>query len=315
MKVCSKKGGNTMKRNKSGFKKSYNDKIFDIVNILIMCVLLVIFIWPLWFVVIASLSEPNEVWLGNVILWPKGFTLVAYEALKDYGDIWIGYRNTLFYTIVGTAVNMVMTVFAAYPLSRKDFMPRNVLMVFFMITMYFSGGLIPTYLVVNKLHLTNTVWAMIIPGAVSFYNVIVTRTYFINSIPTSLQEAAELDGANTFQLMLKVIIPLSKPILAVIGLYYAVGHWNDFYTALIYINNRDYLPLQSFLRDLLMSSKLSITGTNAAGLDAATLEAKRQLSQTLKYSVIIVSTVPVLCIYPFIQKYFVKGVMIGSVKG
>lgn len=304
-----------MKRNKSGFKKSYNDKIFDIVNILIMCVLLIIFIWPLWFVVIASLSEPNEVWLGNVILWPKGFTLVAYEALKDYGDIWIGYRNTLFYTIVGTAVNMIMTVCAAYPLSRKDFMPRNVLMVFFMITMYFSGGLIPTYLVVNKLHLTNTVWAMIIPGAVSFYNVIVTRTYFINSIPTSLQEAAELDGANTFQLMMKVIIPLSKPILAVIGLYYAVGHWNDFYTALIYINNRDYLPLQSFLRDLLMSSKLSITGTNAAGLDAATLEAKRQLSQTLKYSVIIVSTVPVLCIYPFIQKYFVKGVMIGSVKG
>lgn len=304
-----------MKRNKSGFKKSYNDKIFDIVNILIMCVLLIIFIWPLWFVVIASLSEPNEVWLGNVILWPKGFTLVAYEALKDYGDIWIGYRNTLFYTVVGTAVNMIMTVFAAYPLSRKDFMPRNVLMVFFMITMYFSGGLIPTYLVVNKLHLTNTVWAMIIPGAVSFYNVIVTRTYFINSIPTSLQEAAELDGANTFQLMLKVIIPLSKPILAVIGLYYAVGHWNDFYTALIYINNRDYLPLQSFLRDLLMSSKLSISGTNAAGLDAATLEAKRQLSQTLKYSVIIVSTVPVLCIYPFIQKYFVKGVMIGSVKG
>ena len=304
-----------MRRKKNGFKKSYNDKIFDIINILIMCVLLIIFIWPLWFVVIASFSEPNEVWLGNVILWPKGFTTVAYEALKDYGDIWIGYRNTLFYTIVGTAINMIMTVCAAYPLSRKDFMPRNVLMVFFMITMYFSGGLIPTYLVVNKLHLTNTVWAMIIPSAVSFYNVIVTRTYFINSIPPSLQEAAELDGANTFQLMMKVIIPLSKPILAVIGLYYAVGHWNDFYTALIYVNNRDLLPLQSFLRDILMSSKLSISGTNAAGMDAATLEAKRQLAQTLKYSVIIVSTVPVLCVYPFIQKYFVKGVMIGSVKG
>lgn len=304
-----------MRRNKSGFKKSYNDKIFDIVNVLIMCVLLVIFIWPLWFVVIASLSDPNEVWLGNVILWPKGFTLASYEELKNYGDIWIGYRNTLFYTIVGTAVNMIMTVLAAYPLSRKDFMPRNVLMIFFMITMYFSGGLIPTYLVVNKLHLTNTVWAMIIPGAVSFYNVIVTRTYFINSIPISLQEAAELDGANTFQLMMKVIIPLSKPILAVIGLYYAVGHWNDFYTALIYLNNREYFPLQTFLRDLLMSSQLSISGTNAAGMDAATLEAKRQIAQTLKYSVIIVATVPVLCIYPFIQKYFVKGVMIGSVKG
>lgn len=191
-------------------------------------------------------------------------------------------------------------------------MPRNILMFFFMLTMYFSGGLIPTYLVVNNLHLTNTFWAMIIPGAISIYNVIITRTYFINSIPKSLEEAAELDGANTFQLLIKVVLPLSKPILAVIGLYYAVGHWNDFYTGLIYINDKSLLPLQSFLRDLLMSNKMSMA--NMQGLDAAAMEAKMQLAQTLKYSVIIVSTVPVLCIYPFIQKYFVKGVMIGSVK-
>ena len=179
--------------------------------------------------------------------------------------------------------------------------------------MYFSGGLIPTYLVVSKMHLLNTPWAMMIPGAVSIYNVIITRTYFVNSIPSSLQEAAELDGANTFQFLMKIVLPLSKPIIAVIALYYAVGHWNDFFTALIYLNDKELMPLQSFLRDLLMSNKMSLN--NMQGLDAAQAEAKMQLSQTLKYSAIIVSTVPVLCIYPVIQKYFVKGVMIGSVKG
>lgn len=213
----------------------------------------------------------------------------------------------------GTLINLVLTVCAAYPLARKDFVPRNVLMFLFMLTMYFSGGLVPTYLIVNKLHLTNTPWAMMIPGAISIYNVIITRTYFINSIPSSLQEAAELDGANTYQFLIKIVLPLSKPILAVIGLYYAVGHWNDFFSALIYINDKNLMPLQSFLRDLLMTNKMSLT--NLQGLDAAAAEAKMQLSQTLKYSAIIVSTVPVLCIYPFIQKYFVKGVMIGSVKG
>ena len=268
-----------MKEKHVKMKKSYNDKIFDIINVLLMCVLVVIFVWPLWFIVIASFSDPNEVWLGHVLLLPKGFTTIAYQAVVEYGDIWIGYRNTILYTVIGTLINMVLTICAAYPLARKDFMPRNILMFFFMLTMYFSGGLIPTYLVVNNLHLTNTFWAMIIPGAISIYNVIITRTYFINSIPKSLEEAAELDGANTFQLLIKVVLPLSKPILAVIGLYYAVGHWNDFYTALIYINDKSLLPLQSFLRDLLMSNKMSMA--NMQGLDAAAMEAKMQLAQTL----------------------------------
>lgn len=312
MKVYSRKGDIVMK--KTGIlKKSYSDTIFDYVNVIVMIILLVIFIWPLWFVVIASFSNPSEVWRGNVILWPKGFTMAAYEAIVQYKAIWIGYRNTIFYTVVGTLVNLVMTICAAYPLSRKDFMPRNFLMFMFMLTMYFSGGLIPTYLVVSKLNLVNSPWAMIIPGAVSIYNVIITRTYFINSIPSSLQEAAELDGANSFKFLTKIVLPLSKPIIAVIALYYAVGHWNDFFSALIYINNKDLMPLQSFLRDLLMTNKMSLT--NMQGLDAAQAEAKMQLAQTLKYSAIIVSTVPVLCIYPFIQKYFVKGIMIGSVKG
>ncbi len=294
-------------------RKSYSDKVFDIVNVTVMIILLIIFIWPLWFTVIASFSNPKEVWLGNVILWPKGFTLAAYEAIIEYKTIWIGYRNTIFYTVAGTLLNIVMTICAAYPLSRKDFMPRNFFMFMFMLTMYFSGGLIPTYLVVNKLDLTNTPWAMIIPGAVSIYNVIITRTYFINSIPSSLQEAAELDGANSFKFLVKIVLPLSKPIIAVIALYYAVGHWNDFFSALIYINDKNLMPLQSFLRDLLMTNKMSLSSLQ--GLDAAQTEARMQLAQTLKYSAIIVSTVPVLCIYPFIQKYFVKGIMIGSVKG
>lgn len=294
-------------------KRSYSDKIFDVINLVIMAVLLLVFIWPLWFVVIASVSNPNEVWNGNVILLPKQFSMTAYEAVVQYKSIWIGYRNTIFYTVAGTLVNLAMTICAAYPLSRKDFVPRNFFMFMFMLTMYFSGGLIPTYLVVNKLHLINTVWAMIIPGAVSIYNVIITRTYFINSIPSSLQEAASLDGANSYQFLMKVVLPLSKPILAVIGLYYAVGHWNDFFSALIYINDKSLMPLQSFLRDLLMSNKMLVTGMQ--GMDAAQAEMKMQLAQTLKYSAIVVSTLPVLCVYPFIQKYFVKGIMIGSVKG
>lgn len=302
-----------MKWRKSEYKKSYADKVFDVVNLLVMIILLFIFVWPLWFVVIASFSDPNQVWMGKVVLWPKGVTLVSYEELLQYKRIWTGYANTIFYTVVGTLVNLVMTVCGAYPLSRKDFMPRHFVMILLMITMYFSGGLIPTYLVVSRLGLVNTRWAMIIPGAMSVYNMIVMRTYFMNSIPSSLQEAATLDGASSFQYLVRVVLPLSKPILAVIGLYYAVGHWNDFYSALIYIYDDSMLPLQSFLRDILMSTKLTLN--NMSGMDMATAAAKAQLAQTLKYSVIIVSTVPVLCIYPFIQKYFVKGVMIGSVKG
>lgn len=307
------KSGNGQASGRNRISRAHSDRIFDIVNLFVMLVLLVVFVWPLWFVVIASFSNPNEVWMGNVVLWPKGFTLISYETLLEYKRIWVGYGNTLFYTVVGTLVNLVMTVCGAYPLSRKDFMPRHFFMFLFMLTMYFGGGLIPTYLVVSGLGLVDTRWAMIIPGAVSIYNIIITRTYFMNSIPPSLQEAATLDGANSFQYLMRVVLPLSKPIMAVIGLYYAVGHWNDFYTALIYLYKEELMPLQSFLRDMLMSTKLTLN--NLSGLDTATVELKTHLAQTLKYSVIIVSTVPVLCIYPFIQKYFVKGVMVGSVKG
>jgi len=279
-------------------RRTYSDKIFDIVNTLIMILMLFIFTYPLWFVVIASISNPLEVYSGNIVFFPKGITAVAYEALLNYKSIWVGYRNTLFYTITGTALNLVMTVCAAYPLSRKDFKIRNGVMIMLMITMYFSGGMIPSYLVVKNLGILNTRWAMILPAACSVYNMLITRTYFMNSIPESLQEAAELDGANALQYLWKVVLPLSKPIIAVVGLYYAVSHWNNFYTALLYLYDLDLMPLQSFLRELLLSTKLTDSNMNAA--DVADYVEKLYLAQVLRYSVIIASSLPVLCIYPFI---------------
>ncbi len=300
-------------KNLKVFKRTYSDKIFDVVNLSIMLILLFIFAFPLWFVLIASISDPNLVLFGEVLLLPKGITLDAYETMKEHGEIWVGYGNTIIYTVVGTILNMFMTVCAAYPLSRKDFMLGKFFMVMFMITMYFNGGLIPTYIVVNKLGLLDNRWAMIIPGAVSIYNVIITRTYFRNSIPESLYEAATIDGVNSAQYLTRIVIPLSKPVLSVVMLYYAVAHWNDYYTALLYIYDKKLRPLQTILRDLLLTTQLQLN--DIAGMDAADVEQKMRLAQTMKYSVIIIAMIPVLCIYPFIQKHFVKGMMIGSIKG
>lgn len=294
-------------------RRNHSDTIFDTANVIIMCVLLLIFIWPLWFVVAASFSDPNELWMGNVVLLPKGFTLEAYEKLLEYSDIWVGYKNSILYTAAGTLVNLAATVSLAYPLSRKDFMPRNLIMMMLIVTMYFSGGLIPTYLVVKNLGMVNTFWAMIIPGAISTYNVIVTRTYFSNSIPAELHNAARIDGANNLQFLWKIVLPLSKPILAVIGLYYAVGHWNDYYTALIYLYDKKLFPLTCFLKNMIIDASLSMEGS--FGVSATEMEKMIRLSQSLKYSTIIISVIPLLIIYPFIQKFFVKGVMIGSIKG
>ena len=294
-------------------RRNHSDTIFDTANVIIMCVLLLIFIWPLWFVVAASFSDPNELWMGNVVLLPKGFTLEAYEKLLEYSDIWVGYKNSILYTAAGTLVNLAATVALAYPLSRKDFMPRNLIMMMLIVTMYFSGGLIPTYLVVKNLGMVNTFWAMIIPGAISTYNVIVTRTYFSNSIPAELHNAAKIDGANNLQFLWKIVLPLSKPILAVIGLYYAVGHWNDYYTALIYLYDKKLFPLTCFLKNMIIDASLSME--DSFGVSATEMEKMIRLSQSLKYSTIIISVIPLLIIYPFIQKFFVKGVMIGSIKG
>lgn len=296
--------------------ESRADKVFDAVNILIMVLLLIIFVWPLWFVIISSFSNPYEVWKGNVILWFKGFTLKGYEQLFQYEPIWIGYRNNLLYTLLGTIINMLMTVLCAYPLSRKDWLPRNFFMKFCLITMYFNGGLIPTYLVIKNLGITNTIWAMMIPCALSFYNALIVRSYFSNSIPHELQEAAELDGANPFQFLVLVVLPLSKPVLAVVCLYYAVGHWNDYYTALIYISNRSLIPLQTALREVLMSAASIADMLKSGNSDLAMqMQEKQELAMSLKYTSIIAGIIPMMIVYPFVQKYFVKGVMVGAIKG
>lgn len=304
-----------MVRKKTRGKPSVSDKAFDIVNVVLMIILLFLFAWPLYFVLIAAFSDPAAVWTGSVVLWPKGVTLKGFRELFKFKKIWLGYGNTIFYTGAGTVLNLVMTVLCAYPLSRKEWLPRKFFLKMCLVTMYFSGGLIPTYLVVKNLGLTDTVWAMIIPSALSFYNALIVRSYFSNSIPESLQEAAELDGANSLHYLLYVVLPLSKPVLAVVGLYYAVGHWNDYYTALIYIYDNKLVPLQSVLREILMSATAVSSQTAISASDAVSMAEKVQLGQSLKYTSIIVSTVPMLAVYPFVQKYFVKGVMIGAIKG
>ena len=301
-----------LKKPKSAFaKQCMQDKVFDIANILIMAILIFIFVWPLLFVLSASVSDPAAVTLGKVWLFPKGFNLEGYKAIFNYKNIWVGYKNTVIYTALGTTLNLFMTICAAYPLSRKDFMPRKALTRIFMFTMFFSGGLIPSYMVVVKLGIYDTIWAMLLPSAVHVMYIIIMRTYFQTSIPQSLHEAAELDGANTAQVLWHIVLPLSGPILAVMALYYGVGKWNSYFDALVYMSSTSKYPLQMFLREILINNQVDL---NMVGLDLAAAEAKMHLAQVIKYGVIVVASLPVLCVYPFVQKYFVKGVMLGSLK-
>lgn len=303
--------GKLMSKIKNGFSQ---DKVFDGVNFVLMLVLLIIFVWPLWFVFIASFSDPVAVNSGQVLLWPKDIVWDGYEMTLEHKELWTGYKNTIIYTVVGTFLNLVLSVCFAYPLSRKDFKLRKIFLIMFVFTMYFNGGLIPTYLIVKKVGILNTGLAMIIPGAISVYNALIIRSYFINSIPSELEEAAHLDGANAAQYLWKVVLPLSKPVLAVVGLYYAVSHWNDYYNALIYLYKDELYPLQSVLRSILMTASALVEATSSA-VDAEAMEAAFDTYMSMKYCVIIVAAVPMLCVYPFIQKFFVKGVMVGSVKG
>jgi len=295
------------------WRRKHSDKIFDFFNLCIMLVLLVVFAWPIWFVLIASFSDPGLVAMGDVLIIPKGITLKSYQAMLEYREIWVGYANSIFYTVVGTLLNLIMSVCFAYPLSSKDFLPRKFFLVIFLFTMYFGGGLIPLYLVVKSVGLLDTRWAMIIPSVISVYNCLVIRNYFMNSIPGELKEAAVLDGANAAQYLWKVVLPLSKPVLAVVGLYYAVSHWNDYYQALIYLFDDNKVPLQTVLRRLLMSTKFMMN--NADMVDAEAVKAATEQALTMKYGVIVVAALPMLMLYPFIQKFFVKGVMIGAIKG
>jgi len=287
------------------------DLAFNIVNITFLVLVFIAVLYPLIYIVSASFSDPIAVSAGKVILWPVNFTLKGYQRIFEYSRIWSGYMNSIFYAVVGTLVNVTMTILAAYPLSRKDLFGRKVIMFLFVFSMMFSGGLIPFYLVVHNLGMYNTRWAMIIPTALSVWNMIITITFFRSSLPQELLEAAQLDGCSDIQYLWKIVLPLSAPIIAVLCLFYAVGHWNQFFNALIFLADKDLFPLQLVLRDILIANTIDLNMLE----DARTMAAKAGLRDLLKFSLIIVSSVPVLAIYPFVQKHFVKGLMIGAIKG
>jgi ABC-type sugar transport system, permease component len=290
------------------YKKSFLEKTYDAFNVLIITIFTLSCLYPFWYIVVASFSSPLEVAKQRgIMLLVKGFTLEAYKAVFANPNIWTGYANTAFYVIVGSVVNLFMTVLAAYGLSRKNVWGRGAIMKMIVFTMFFGGGLIPSFLMMKNFGLVDSRWALILPGAISTYNMIIMRTSF-QGVPASLEESARIDGANDFTIMYKIIVPLSLPVMAVITLYYAVGHWNAFFGAVVYLRTKKLYPLQLILREVLISNSTDSMMTDASSAD------KAGLREIIKYATIIVSTIPILFLYPFLQKYFVKGVMIGSLK-
>lgn len=289
---------------------------FDMVNTILVILITLVTIYPLYFCVIASFSDPQQVALGNTMFWIKDFTLEPYQYVLRESRIWIGYRNSIIYMFFGTLYNLVLTIPAAYVLTKSYLPFRNVLSWYFFITMYFSGGMIPTYLLMKDLNLIDNPLALILGAGVSCYNLIVTRQYFASSIPNDIYEDAYMDGASEWKCFVKIAIPLAKPIIAVMALYYGMAHWNSYYNALLYIRNVDYYPLQLVLRGILISNELSLNAMeNADAETMAYLVRKAQIAQGMKYAIVFIASAPLLVAYPFLQKYFTKGIMIGSVKG
>lgn len=292
-------------------RHSSSDNRFEVILILALCILGVIVAYPLVYVLSSSFSSPSAVMSGKVWLFPADFSLEGYQAIFKNRQILTGYRNSLFYMVAGTLINVSMTMCAAYPLSRVDMPGQGPIMLLFTFTMIFSGGMIPTYLVIKSLNMLNTVWSMLIPGAISVHNMIIARTFIRNSIPQEMLEATQIEGCSDAQYFVRMVLPLSGSVIAVITLYYAIGHWNAYFNAFMYLNDQNLYPLQLFLRDILISNKVD---ASMVIIDDGAV-AKEGLAELLKYSLIVVAMLPVMVIYPFVQKHFVKGVMIGAVKG
>ena len=286
------------------------DKRFFACVYIFLFLLVVLVLYPIVLVVSSSFSSPVAVYAGRVFLWPVDPGVEGYQAVFKNRQIATGFINTIFYTICGTSINLIMTTLAAYPLSSKTLPYRKPVMMLFIFTMFFSGGMIPNYMLLMRLNLLNTRFALLLPGAISVYNMILMRTFFEN-IPREMQEAASIDGCSDIRYLLNIVLPLSKPIIAVLALYYAVAHWNAYFDAMMYLTDQKLSPLQLILRDILISNTINLSEI----ADEETMRAKQGLSDLLKYALIVLSSVPVMLIYPFIQKYFVQGVMIGSIKG
>lgn len=291
--------------------RSRNDKIFDLLNTLFFIFVSLIVIYPIYFMFIASFSNPDAVNTGQTFLWPKDVTLNGYKEIFTNSRIWTGYKNSIIYALLSMIIRTSLTITAGYALSRKDLVGRNFFMMMIIFTMFFGGGLIPSYLIVRDLNMINTVWAMILPGAVSAYNLIIVKTFFQQTIPDELLEASAIDGCSNIRFFMRIVLPLSLPIIAVIALFSAVQEWNSYFSALIYLRDAEMHPLQLILRDILVQNQAQ----DLLSEDAVEAMQRQKAAEQIKYGVIIVSSVPMLILYPFLQRFFIKGVMIGSVKG
>ncbi len=289
--------------------QGFGDKMFDIVNYGLLGLIALCVLYPLYFIIIASFSDPVAINNGRVGFWPVGFNTTGYEKIFENMKIWRSYSNTIFYTVAGTGINIVLTMMLAYPLSRKKFFAKTPLMIFVMFTMYFQGGLIPTYLWINDLNLYNTPWVMVLLPAINVFNLIIAINFIKSNIPEELYEAAAIDGCSHIKFFARIVLPLSQTIIVVLVLYYGVAHWNEFMNGLIYLRDEGLYPLQLTLRNILLQNQASGLG------DVDSIIEQQKAAELIKYGVIIVSTLPVLVIYPFLQKHFEKGVMVGSVKG
>lgn len=293
-------------------KRVSSEKTFDILNGIFLLILVIIVAYPLYYVLVASISDPYEVYAGKTFLLPSKITFEGYKRVFQESSIAGGYLNSIYYTVLGTVVSVFLVMTTGYCMSKKTLPFRRGIMLFYVITMYFSGGLIPTYLVVSKFHMLNSVWALILPGGVSVYNVIVTRTFFENSIPNELYEAAAIDGSSNIRTFVKIALPLAKPIIAVMVIFTMVAYWNDWFTALIYMQDKAKYPLQLALRQILIQSQA--LASMMGNMDGGYAEANK-LTELIKFASIVVGSVPMLIAYPFVQKYFEKGFMAGAVKG
>ncbi len=297
--------------NNNKIKIGTGEKVFNVFNIMFMFIMMFVMFYPMWHVLCASFSDARLLSAhSGILLWPDGYSVSAYKLMAKNPMILRGYGNTLFILVFGLVLNMVMTSLAAYVLSRRNVMLNKPLTIIIVFTMYFSGGMIPSYLNIIQLGMENTLWAVIVPGAISTYNMIVLRTGFA-AVPESLEESAKIDGASSLRILWQIILPLSMATVAVVTLYYAVTHWNSWFSAMLYLTDRNKFPLQLILREILINNDTTsmVTAMDAGAGDSSFV------SETVKYAVIIVSVVPILCVYPFIQKYFTKGVMVGAVKG
>ena len=297
---------------RNSIKLTTSDRFFYTLNDLLLLFALLIVFYPVVYIVSASFSSPTAVISGKVVLFPVNVTLDGYKAVFEHKGIVRGFANTIFYTVVGTLFNLVMTTLAAYPLSRRKMPGRRIILFLFTFTMLFSGGIVPMYILNSRLGLINTRWVMIIPNAIAVFNMIIMRTFIETNIPEELYESAQIDGCSHFIFLLKIVLPLSKPIIAVLALYYGIGHWNAYFDALLYLKDDRLYPIQLILREILVLNQVDITTTM---LDPELLVARQGMADLLKYSLIVVSSAPFMLIYPFVAKHFVKGTLIGAIKG